>query len=135
MKHEVPLELRWGPQGTSRLASGKSNLLSRCEWCVGLLSSHCKRIGPYLAFRGESPDVSRVVAGSFGFLLRCDVVLWVPLMLFQGSQASFPVAGDTSGFLLSPCRGIGPHLEWRYEIQGSSSVATGISEFLSCFNK
>ena len=31
VKLEVLLELRWGPQGTSRVASGKSSLLSSFE--------------------------------------------------------------------------------------------------------
>ena len=35
---------------------------------------------------------------------------------------------------MSHCRGIGPHLELRQEIQVSSPVAIGISWFLSSFN-
>ena len=33
----VPLELQWGPQGTSPVASGKSVLLSNCGATSGFL--------------------------------------------------------------------------------------------------
>ena len=52
-------------------------------------------------------------------------------MLPQGSQASFQVSRGNTGFLLSHCRGLGPHLELRQGAQVSSPVATGISVFLS----
>ena len=96
--------------------------------------------GIHFRFGQRSPSIiccsgfSRVAAESLGFLLSCDRDLREPLMLPQGSQASFQVSRGTSGFLLSRCRGIGPHLELKWETQGSSPVATGISGFLSSFN-
>ena len=36
VKLEVLLELRWGPQGTSRVASGKSSLLSSFQSVSGI---------------------------------------------------------------------------------------------------
>ena len=56
-------------------------------------------------------------------------------MLPQGSQASFPIARVTSGFLSSRYRGIGPHLVLRPRTRGSSPFATGILGFLSSFNR
>ena len=50
-------------------------------------------------------------------------------MLAQGSHATFQVSKGTSRFLLSHCRGLGPHPELRQETQGSSPFATGILEF------
>ena len=117
----VPLELRWGPQGTFPVASGKTSLLLSCERGRELLSRHCREIGPNLALKEESRGVSRVAAGSFGFISSCTRELWKPLMLLQVSQASFQVLRVTSGFLSTCCRGIGLHLDLRRETQGSSS--------------
>ena len=112
-KIEVPLELPRGPQGTSRIASGKSSLLSSWKGNSGLLSSSCSGKAHHLPLRGESRGVSRVVEGSFGFLSSCDWDHREPLMLPQGSQASFHVVRGTSGFLSSCCSGIRPHLALR----------------------
>ena len=65
----------------------------------GWLSSHCRGLGPHLAFRGRSGEVSQVVVGSCGFLSSFDIVCWGPGMLPQASQASFQVLRATSGFL------------------------------------
>ena len=56
-----------------------------------MLSSHCRGIGPHLALRGESRDISRDVAGRFGCLSSCNRDVR-ELMLPQRSQASFQVA-------------------------------------------
>ena len=79
--------------------------------------------------RGEARVVYRVAAGNFGFILSCNENLREP----QASQDSFQVARDTSVFLSSRYREIGPHLELRWETQVSSPVATGISGFLLDF--
>ena len=84
---------------------------------MGLLSSHCRGMGPHLTLRGESPGVSQVVAESFGFLSSCDGDVRETLMLPQGSEASFQVVRDTPAFLSSRCRGIGPNLTLRWETQ------------------
>ena len=97
-----------------------------------MLLSYCRGIRAHLSLRGQSHSVSLVEAGSFGFLSSCDRDFSEPLVLLQGSQASFQDARGTSGFLLSRCRGIGPHLRLRQETQGSSP---GISGFLSSFNR
>ena len=70
-----------------------------------------------------------------GFLLSCDGDLREPLVVPQGSQASFPVVMGTSGLLSRCCRGIGPHVELRQETQGSSPVVTEILRFLPSFNR
>ena len=55
----------------------------------------------FLKFWREALGSSQVMTGDFR----------QPLMLPQGSQASFQVARENSGFLSGCCRGIGPHLE------------------------
>ena len=143
----VPLELQQSSQASYRVEVGNSGFLSSCDgylgeplqlhkgslasfqvarWNKGLLTSHCRGIGPHVTLRGESRGFSRVV-GSSEFLWSWDGDPREPLVLPQGSQTSFRVARDTSGFLSSRCRGIGPHLELRMETRGSSLVATGIS--------
>ena len=67
--------------------------------------------------------------------MSCDWDLMEPLVLSQGSQASFQVAGGTSGYILSHCSEIGPHLAFRWETRGSSPVATEISGVLSSFKR
>ena len=77
-------------------------------------------MGPHLTLRDEPPGVSQVVAESFGFLSSCDRDVREPLMLPQGSEASFqvevgnsessPVVTGILGFLLSLNRGIRLHL-------------------------
>ena len=44
----VSLKLCQGPQGTSRVATVESGLLSSCKGTLGLLSSHYSGIGPHL---------------------------------------------------------------------------------------
>ena len=56
----VPLELRQGPQGPARVASGKSSLHASCEgplripltWCLGLGPHHELRLQPQVSFPG-----------------------------------------------------------------------------------
>ena len=101
---------------------------------AGLLSRHCMGNGPHLTLRGESLvflNLRREALGSAPIVTMTSE----PLMLPQGSQASFKVARATSGFLSSCCSGIRLHLELRQETQGSSPVATGISGWLSSFTR
>ena len=64
----------------------------------------------------------------------CHRDLREPLMLSLGSQESFGVVRGLSGFLLSWCRRLGPHVELRRETQGSSPALTGISGSLWGFH-
>ena len=137
----VLLKLGRGHQGTSRVASGKSSLLSSCMGVRGLLSSHYREIGSHLALRGESCGFSHVAARSLGFLLSCDGDFRELLMLPQGIQVSFLVVSRCTGVLSNHCRGIGPHLTLRGECRvsqvaaralGLSRVATGTSRNFSC---
>ena len=120
-----PLKLHKGSQASFRVSSENSRLLLR----------HCRVKWPHLRLMGESHGFSLFAEGSLVFLLSYDGDLREPLMLPQGSQPSFQVSSVTSGNLSSLCRGIGPHLELRWETQGSSPVETGISGFLSTFNR
>ena len=56
-----------------------------------------------------------------------------PLVVCQGCEASFLVARDTLGYILSRGRGIKMPLELRWEIQSPVSFATGILGFVSIF--
>ena len=93
----------------------------------GFLSRRHSRKGPQLAWRGESPGFSRVVAGllsSYNGDLR-DLLVGP-----QGSPVSTRVMRGHSGFLCSLCQGPGGLLELRSESQGSSPGPTKISGFL-----
>ena len=72
--------------------------------------------------------------GSLEFHSIYDGSLREPLLLPQGSQASFQIASGNSRFLSSSCRVICSHHELRQVIQGSSSVVKGISGFLLSHN-
>ena len=91
--------------------------------------------GPHLEMRWTTWGTSRVVVRHSSILSSFGGDVKEPLMLPQEIQATFQVLRGTSGFLLSRCRRIEPHLELRQEIQGSSLVVTGISGFLSNFNR
>ena len=93
-----PLMLPKGSQASFRVARGNLGLISNC-------------------FRGiqtqvmwETWDSSRIVTGILGFLSSCNGDVSEPLVLPQGSQASFGVSRGTSGFLSSCCREMRPHL-------------------------
>ena len=64
----VLLELKWGPQGTSHVASRKSGLVSSCKRHLGISLES-------LQYSGVS---SRVEAGNSGFLSSCGRDLRVP---------------------------------------------------------
>ena len=100
-----------------------------------MLWSHRRGIRPHFSWKGDSPCVSRVAVRSVGSLeLRSEV--WVPsschrelrepFILLLGSQESVRVVKGLSGFLSSWCRGLGPHLELRWETRGSPRVVMGI---------
>ena len=73
----IPLELRRGPQGPTRVASGKSSLHSSCEGPLGI---------PLQSVQ-EHRALSRFGAGTSGFLSSSDMDIWVPMEFRQGSQA------------------------------------------------
>ena len=60
----------------------------------------------------------------------CDENMSEPLMLSVGSQESLSVVRGLSGSLLTWFRGLGAHLELRWETQCSSPALTEISGFL-----
>ena len=78
----------------------------------------------HLALRGESPGFSRVAAGNLGFLLTYDRDLRDLLVLPQEIPVYMQVARGLLGFLSSLCQVLGPHLELRLELQGSSQLLT-----------
>ena len=97
----VPLELRQGPQGTSHVASGKSDLLSSCEGHLGI---------PVESLQVNRAS-SRVEVGNSGFLSSCDRHLGVlssfnrgvrpRLILRHGTPLFSRVVTGLSGLLSS----------------------------------
>lgn len=80
-----------GTSGTSRVASGKSSLLSSCEGERGIALGHCKGIGPHLAFsEGESAwcfsSCGKNIRGSSR---GCDGDFREPLMVPQEVRPPF----------------------------------------------
>ena len=73
----VFLELRRGPQGPARGASGKSSRHASCKGPLGI---------PPQSLPGLMSS-SEVEAGNSGFLSRADMDLGVPLGSPQGSQS------------------------------------------------
>ena len=69
IKIGIPLELRWGPQGPARGASGKCSLQA---------SHEVPRRIPLQSLPGPRSS-SGVEAGNSGFLSRADMDLRVPL--------------------------------------------------------
>ena len=118
-------DVKGGGQASFQVLTGTSGLLLKCF----------RGIGSHLALRGESRGVSGLTALSLVFLWTFVGDLREPFILPQGSQASFQFVKGTSGFLLTPCRGIGPHLELRWKTHYSSSVVTRILGFLSSFKR
>ena len=95
----------------------------------GVFLNHGRVIRPHFTWKGESPCVPRVAAGSVGSLElprgrdgASHVVSWKSgiLLSFQGPL----------GIPLELVQGLGPHLELRQETQGSSPALTGNSGFL-----
>ena len=124
--------MQWGLQGTSRVASRNSSLLSSCEqvhWCA-LESLQGNRASSH-------------IEGGMSCFSSCGQKLWVCLELQQEPLGTSHVSSGKSGllsslkghlrFLLSHCRGISPHLQLRRESQFSTPVAIGILGFLSSF--
>ena len=80
-----------GPQGTSCVASGKSDLLSSCECHLGIL---------VVLLQGNWAS-SRLETGNSGLLSSCNRDLRVSIEFQQGSQAMSCVPAWDSAFLLS----------------------------------
>ena len=130
----VCLELRLVAWDSSASIKGNSGSLSCCLRKVvsiqvaranlGVLWSHGRGIRPHFAWKGESPCVSRVAAGSVGTLelprgpegashvfsgksgihSSCEGPLGIPLKLVQGTRASSRFVAGNLGFLSSSDR-------------------------------
>ena len=93
-----PLVLPKGSQAPFRVVRGNLGLISNCFR------------GIQTQVRWETWNSSRIATGILGFLSSCNGDVSEPLVLPQGSQASFGVSRGTSGFLSSCCQGMRPHL-------------------------
>ena len=89
-KLEVPLQLRWGPQGPA-LVSQESPVCMRVTRGLSVfLSRQSQGLGPH-----------RAEASTSGFLSRADMDLGVPMEFPQGSLSSSHVETCKYTFLLS----------------------------------
>lgn len=124
-----------------------------CERSMGLCFSHCRGVGPHLAW-AESRGVSQT-AERFGFFSTatgtsgtsnaalgnhppsgCQEHLRIPLMVLWGyrasselrwkSQGSSPVATGISDFLLISTQGLRTRLLWGMEPAFLSSCKSGV---------
>ena len=136
----VCLELWREAWGFSSVTMGNSESLSCC----------LREVKSPFELRRGAQECSGVMAGESGLnsrgsgnlkvFLELWQEVWVPLschgdlrehlMWSLGSQECFQGVRCLKGFLLSWYRGLGPHLELRQEIQGSSQTLTGILGFL-----
>ena len=118
---------------------------------VRVVWSHGRGIRPQFSWKGESPGVSRVVAGSVGslelprgpegashvvfgksgILSSCEGPPSIPLELVQVTRASSRVEAGNSGFLSSSDRDLGVPMEIPLGSQTSSRVETWNSASLS----
>ena len=71
----VPLELRQGPQGPARVASGKASLHASCERPLGILLQSLPGL----------QSSSGVEARTSGFLTSANMDLGIPMEFPQGS--------------------------------------------------
>ena len=136
----TPVELRWGTQNFSRVATRESELPHVVRGNSGFHSSCCKGIRHYLQLRGNSLSFPHV-ARNTGFLLTCNGDLGIPFKWQHGSQNSTRAEVGKLCFILN-CRGVlGPTSSYRtnsgffssccWKLSVSSRVSTGDREFLS----
>ena len=108
--------------------------------------SRLKREGGISLEMPQQKTASSRLEGKISWVFSsCGSKLWFPLELRWGPQgpAGWPqespvsgrVAKGLSGFLCSLCRGQGPHLVMRLELQRSSPVLTMTSGFLWSFHR
>ena len=117
----VPLEGRRGCWELPELSQWCQKNFRGSSGKVGFLSRGLSGKQPQLAWRGESPGISRVAAG---FLWRYDGELGDPVVGPQGGPVPMQLKTGHSGFICSRCQGRGPHLELRPEPQCSSQGPT-----------
>ena len=95
-----------------------------------MLWRQCRGIRHHRALNVESCGFTQVVVGNSWFLSSNNRDGSEPLVVSQGCQASFLVAGDTMGFFSSFDRVIGMHLYLRRKIHRSFPVVTAILRFV-----
>ena len=119
----VPLELRRGPQGPARVASGKSSLHSSSEGPLRI---------PLHSVRGPRFS-SGVYTRTSGFLSSADMDLGVPTEFEQGSQVSSPMETCNTALLSSWKISVRLPVELTLGSAVFSQGATGLSHMPSCF--
>ena len=123
----VSLELRWGTQGASLAAPGKFSYHSSCE----------REHGISFESRQEKRASRSIELGISRSFSSCGRKLWVPstcdsdfrerLRVPMGSQGYCGIGRGLSGLQWFWCNGRGPHLELRWEPQGSCPILTWVS--------
>ena len=95
------LELPQGPEGASHVVSGKSGILRVVRGLSGFLLSWCKRLGPHLELRRETPGSSPALTGISGSLWRFPWGVRHRLVLGHGTPLSSQGGKGVSGLLSS----------------------------------
>ena len=119
-----------------------SRTLLRLKGEVGFLLTCCRRKGPHLTLRGESPGFSQVAAANLGFLSNYDWELrdtfvgpreiQYPCELRGASWDSFEVSAEADILIWSCTQNLRFLLQCHHWSRGSSGVSTGVSGLVSC---
>ena len=95
----VPLELRLGPQGPNRVASGKSSLHASCEGPLGIPLQSLPGPMSSLEMRLERQGSSQRLTCISSFLWSFNRVFRHRLVWRHASPLSYQVVKTVSGFL------------------------------------
>ena len=98
-KVEVPLELRWGPQGPASGATGNSNLHASCKGTSGFLCSCCQALNPHLKLSPEPYGSFPVPTWILEFLLSLHRGVRPRLEWRHATPLSSRAGKAVSGFL------------------------------------
>ena len=150
MRLGIPLQVPWGTQGASRVASGKSSLHLICErehgialesqqgnqasvrmeWAISRCFSSCGKMVGFPPFAMGTLGSLYFVSGKSGILSSCEGPLWIPLELVQGTRASSQVEAGNSVFSSSDLD-LGVPMEISLQSQSSCRVEAQNSSSLS----
>ena len=120
-----------GPQGPTRVASGKSSLHSSCEGPLGIPLQSVRGIGPHLELRLEPQGASPVLTWISGFLWSFNRGVRPRLMWRHGTPLPSQGVKEVSGFLSSGHRVLGLFLEVPQGCHPSICVLSQSSRSLS----
>ena len=125
----IPLELRRGPQGPTRVASGKSSLHSSCKGALGIPLQLVQGTGPHLELRLEPKCSSSVLTWISGFLWSFNRGVRPRLVWRHGTLLPSRGVKGVSGFFSSWHRDLGLFLKVPRGCHTSLRVLSQYSQF------